>query len=285
MEKLIRSVSLQVYINAQKLLLILLKSSKVLSTLFATKNNNHDLEDRWTKVNFEKLNFYKIDEISKEYNNSDADLNFIKSLGFKSQLVNKKSPVDFSHGPLLFHIINAHPKKYLRIMEIGTAKGFSALCMSKALSNKKKEGIIISNDIIHNQSKRHWNDTEDLNGKVSRDSFIRDNYNDLRSKIMFLSCTSFNLPHIVDLPEIDIWFFDGVHQPKTIYIEFKIALTSCHEDTIFIFDDCTEDYLDYKLQVKKLLKKHKMKYSLISSDSGRKKFYIASQSGFHENIT
>ena len=47
-------------------------------------------------------------------------------------------------------------KKSVTILETGTARGFSALCMAKALEDSKKKGIILTFDILSHNKKSYW---------------------------------------------------------------------------------------------------------------------------------
>ena len=80
----------------------------------------------------------------------------------------------FFHGRLLYSLLSSYisdlPDKYndLKILETGTARGFSAICMAKALIDNKYPGFITTIDAIpHNQS-IYWNCIDDLDGPRSR---------------------------------------------------------------------------------------------------------------------
>ena len=47
-------------------------------------------------------------------------------------------------------------RKLKTIVETGTARGFSSICMSKALIDQKKSGKIISLDCISHNEKIFW---------------------------------------------------------------------------------------------------------------------------------
>jgi hypothetical protein len=248
------------------------------------KNTDRNLEDKWIDVDDQQAIEYFYDSNRRCYNISNDDLRFIRMLAKKTQLVNKKSEVDFAHGILLFSLIKNYPSSHVKVAEIGTAKGFSALCMSAAIKSGGKSGIVMTTDIIPNWVERYWNDVGDLEGKISRGNFIEEEFATLRANIMFLSMASFNISNTIDFPEINVWFFDGVHSPKAIRNEYTVAKKSVSSNTIYIFDDCTEDYKDYRTEVESLLTGDGMIYNLISSKWGRKKFYVASKNGIHNEI-
>ena len=45
----------------------------------------------------------------------------------------------------------------INIIETGTVRGFSALCMAKALSDAKFEGSIFTIDVLPHDKKMFWN--------------------------------------------------------------------------------------------------------------------------------
>lgn len=68
-----------------------------------------------------------------------VDKNWLNQLGFITQVVVKDAPLTFAHGRVLFSALQKFIKikgdevSKFNIVETGTARGFSALCMAKAL--------------------------------------------------------------------------------------------------------------------------------------------------------
>ena len=54
----------------------------------------------------------------------------------------------------------------ITILETGTARGYSSICMSKALNDRKQKGKIFTIDILPNNKKMYWNCIEDHKGKT-----------------------------------------------------------------------------------------------------------------------
>ena len=83
---------------------------------------------------------------------------WLDNLALKTQIVKKKSTIDYQHGRLLYSMVRRELKKFTkndnyRILEVGTARGFSSIVMSKAISDSNKKGNIITIDIIPNKKK------------------------------------------------------------------------------------------------------------------------------------
>ena len=66
---------------------------------------------------------------------------WLDELALQTQIVIKSSPLCYAHGRVLYSALSSHLKSHppnsttqrITIWETGTARGFSALCMAKAL--------------------------------------------------------------------------------------------------------------------------------------------------------
>ena len=68
-----------------------------------------------------------------------------------TQVTIKNSDICYAHGRVLYSALCHYIKKLnhsISIIETGTSKGFSSLCMAKALSDLKKIGSIHTIDIL-----------------------------------------------------------------------------------------------------------------------------------------
>ena len=67
------------------------------------------------------------------------DKEWLNKLALQTQIVIKKSPLNYAHGRVLYSLLrnylrtNSKKLKGLNIVETGTARGFSSLYMAKAL--------------------------------------------------------------------------------------------------------------------------------------------------------
>ena len=81
-----------------------------------------------------------------------VDPDWLDELALHTQVVKKTSPLSYVHGRIIYTTLmeyldnNNQPR--LNIVETGTARGFSALCMAKALEDSNAEGLITTFDII-----------------------------------------------------------------------------------------------------------------------------------------
>ena len=94
----------------------------------------HQLCHELANLNLESyVSYYPFDN---EYNIPN---DFIFDLAFKTVVVHKRSKITLNHGKLLYselkkYIINNN-NKFINIIETGTARGYSAICMAKALND------------------------------------------------------------------------------------------------------------------------------------------------------
>lgn len=150
---------------------------------------------RWNNMPFGKEirasrnEYLKIAEIARNKNYSEVD-DFEKETGFRidqdwyhelalhTQVVVKKSEINYVHGRLLYSLLSQflEQAKYqlINILETGTARGFSSLCMAKALFDANRNGKIITFDVLPHNRKMYWNCIDDHNGLRSREELLGD---------------------------------------------------------------------------------------------------------------
>ena len=98
-------------------------------------------------------------EIEKYEQNEDIaiDKEWLDELALHTQIVIKESPLCYAHGRVLYTALSKylteHPSSSstdgLTIWETGTARGFSALCMAKALKDQGQSGVGDEFDVLH----------------------------------------------------------------------------------------------------------------------------------------
>ena len=98
-----------------------------------------------------------------------------------TQVVIKKSTINYQHGRILYaelcNYIRNNSISNIIILETGTARGFSSVCMSKAISDCKSVGEINTIDILPNNEKIYWNSISDIDGKKQGQSFCKNGMN------------------------------------------------------------------------------------------------------------
>ena len=208
---------------------------------------------------------------------------FIENLAYTLQNVLKKTRNSYVHGYILysylaeyvndFYKLNKNKTDILNIVDIGTARGFSSLCLAKALENNNISGKIFTFDILPNRSSFFWNSHTDISqGQLSRIELLKP-WRDLVDKyIIFFSTATFNSLNIVDIPKIHFAFIDGSHSFQDVFLEINYLIQRLDNNSILIFDDYDEELFPGVVKACNYLSslnKHKS-FELISIQNRRK---------------
>jgi len=171
------------------------------------------------------------------------DETYLNNLALSTQVVIKKSEINFQHGKLIYSILRNYieTKKYqnLIILETGTARGFSSICMSKALTDSKVNGKIYSIDYLPHNHAMYWNSISDHGGKLSRNDLLK-NWEQEKNNIIFLEGKTKKILKKLDLERINFAFLDAAHTKKDVLHEFNYVKKRQINGDSIIFDDVTE---------------------------------------------
>ncbi len=181
--------------------------------------------------NFEEKTGFKIDE------------NWYHKLALHTQVVVKKSDIVYVHGRLLYASLRKYIEdnniKNINIIETGTARGFSALCMAKALDDSKVSGKIITFDVLPHNHKMYWNCIDDNEGKKTRQELLK-TYRNLTEKYIWFhqGNTKTELPKL-QTDRIHFAFLDSAHEYYYLMDEFLNIKDKQQKGDIIFFDDYT----------------------------------------------
>tara|TARA_Y100000389_G_scaffold29518_1_gene25129 strand:+ start:5149 stop:5961 length:813 start_codon:yes stop_codon:yes gene_type:complete len=218
-------------------------------------NNEVITKDTYTNLHKEALKmdhskFYNLVNNDFEFDNNKI-IEFINELALSTQVVIKKSKLMFLHGYLLYVVLDKYIKnnqdiKFFNILETGTARGFSAICMAKALYDNNKDGKIYTIDIIPNNIKMYWNCIKDFENEYTRIELLKD-YNYLLKYIEFITGDTINILKSINLPRINFAFLDAQHDYIHLNNELNFTKQKQEKNDIIICDDYTI-YNDGRLQ-------------------------------------
>lgn len=191
----------------------------------------------------------KVSEFEKKMGYS-IDKKWINKLALYTQVVIKKSPLNYAHGRILYSALRNYLNKNLKqiksvnIIETGTARGFSALCMAKALQDANTEAKICTIDLLPHDKKIFWNSiTDHHRGIISRAQLL-ENWNDLIERyIIFLKGTTKDILKRFKLQRVHFAFLDANHTFEDVMFEFNKISKSQKSGDIIVFDDYNA--LDY----------------------------------------
>jgi len=229
--------------------MILSKIKKIKGYFFPNKNPFNDGPYGSKK---EYLNIYN-ESIQKEYPHVERfcnelgfkiDKNYLHQLALITQVVIKKSEINFQHGNILYSVLRSYIQSVddddLNILETGTAKGFSSICMSKALLDSGVNGNILSIDFMPHEKNIYWNCILDFNGKNSRKSLLEPWTQELKN-IQFLEGKTRKILRNIKLQRINFAFLDAAHTKRDVLYEYNYLEPKQQRGDVIIFDDVTED--------------------------------------------
>lgn len=210
---------------------------------------------------FEKNTGYKIKKL------------WIDNLALHTQIVKKKSALNYHHGRLLYSALRSYISKNkgqtINILETGTARGFSSICMSKALIDSNCYGKIYTIDIVPNNEKIYWNCIDDWEGKKTRLQLLN-NWSDEIENVVFLTGDCDNVLKNFYLSRINFAFLDAQHNYLNIKNEFNYVSNRQFKGDIIIFDDVNVDqFPEISKFINELEKKKTYKLKVISSSEYR----------------
>ena len=200
----------------------------------------------------------EIKKLEKEFGFS-IKKRWLDKLAFKTQIVKKKSKIDYQHGRLIYSILrkklkNFNKNKKFRILEVGTARGFSSVVMSKAINDSKKKGNIFTIDIIPNRKKIYWNTIDDLKGPQTRENLLK-NYKKYTKIIKFLTGSSLDIIKKIKFKRLNFVFLDGNHDFYNVKNEYDLVKNLQKKSDILFLDDVTAGSFDGIIDLLKIIKK------------------------------
>lgn len=184
---------------------------------------------------YEKQTGYSIDSV------------WLHDLGLHTQVVIKDSDLCYAHGRVLYCALSTYLEQHpavsssdrIAIWETGTARGFSALCMAKALHDQKRAGLIVTFDVLPHQTPMYWNCIDDLDGPKTRADLLQPWKSLVQNYILFFQDnTRIALPKMVT-DRINFAFLDGAHTYQDIMFEFDQIHERQQPGDIIVYDDYT----------------------------------------------
>lgn len=150
----------------------------------------------------------------------------------------KKHPPNWQHG----RVIYALTRQYLAggtdpvtLLDIGTAKGYSALCLQWALLDAERPGRVYSVDVIDPHARIPRNTVADLDGKKTLYELLADWPE--ADGITFLGQTGVGWLQAHEDTRVHVAFVDGKHSGHTVRQEGKLLAARQKKDDLVIFDD------------------------------------------------
>lgn len=211
------------------------------------KNNNVYLELHKNTIN-KKNNL--LDGFEKELG-FKIDKKWFNDVSLVTQTCIKNHELNFNHGRILYSLlckyisdIKNKDQKNISILETGTARGFSSLCMSRAILDQKINGKIITIDCIPHEKKMYWNSISDCEGKKTRADLLS-RWEDELLNIIFIQGWTLDVLNKLAIKRINFAFLDAQHTKESVLKEFKYIYKRQEKGDIIFFDDVTPNHIDF----------------------------------------
>ncbi len=211
---------------------------------------------------------------------------YFENLALHTQVCVKKSKLNYQHGKLLYIFLRAYIEnnfesqnmKLVNVFETGTARGFSSICMAKAIIDSGKPGHIISCDLLPHYHRRYWNCIDDLSGKKTREELLSP-WSEETRLITFVHGKIKNILDHLGCSRIHFAFLDATHAYKDVKAEFDYVSKRQNKGDCIVFDDVTDALFPGVVKAVKEIessKEYSISYISLSDQRG---YAIATKAG------
>ena len=238
------------------------------------------LADKNTYINLWKQeceNIYPEIDLYEKRLGYSINSGWLEDLALHTQVVIKNSPLCWQHGRILYTTFSswldehrAEEYKALTIWETGTARGFSSLCMSKALFDMERFGKIVTFDVLPHNRKIFWNCLDDLEGPKTRSELLSPWQKLVSRYIIFQQGDSKLSLKKVAADRIHFAFLDGSHTYDDVMFEFKQIKDLQLPGDVIVYDDYNVDQFPGLVKaVDAICKEFRYKSEVIYAHDGR----------------
>ena len=236
----------------------------------ASKKQYLQIFDEAKKIRYKNIEDYEKNSGYK------IDVDWLDNLALHTQIVIKKSAICYAHGRILYSCLSKYIKNSslknnnITILETGTSRGFSSVCMAKSLHDNQFKGKILTIDYLPHDTKFYWNCIDDHEGKKTRRELLS-YWRDLcKNYIIFIEGYSKEILKKIKFDRINFAFLDASHTYRAIYNEFKFISKYQEKGDIIIFDDYgNKSYLGLKIAIDEICEIYKYKKLVINATSQR----------------
>ena len=195
------------------------------------------------------VSFPEMDEIEQQQGFA-IDRRWLDEVALHTQIVIKESKLNYQHGRMLYAMLrryiadtSGHNTGPVTILETGTARGFSALCMARALIDANAHGIIVTIDILPHNIPILWNCIDDHDGPKTRQQLLSLWRLELDYVVFIQGWTRKQLAR-TGLSHINFAFLDAQHTAKDVMAEYTFVRDRQQPGDKVIFDDVTPGHFD-----------------------------------------
>ena len=179
------------------------------------------------------------------------DREWLNALALHTQIVVKRSKLNYQHGRLLYSVLRRYLADsarhlhgaHITAFETGTARGFSALCMSKALIDSSVGGEVVTLDVLAHNSPMIWNCIDDHDGPRTRQQLLSA-WPEQLGRVVFIQGWIKSQLQRIGLSRIHFAFLDAQHTAEDVMAEYVYVRDRQQQGDMIVFDDVTSGLFD-----------------------------------------
>ena len=172
------------------------------------------------------------------------------------------------------YLLSKDKQEKINIFETGTARGFSSICMAKALIDSGHKGTVNTIDIIPNKKKIYWNCISDAEGKKTRLELLNSWRKELQY-INFIEGTTSRQMRKLKFEKIDFAFLDAQHDKESVIEEYNFVKRHQTRGDIIIFDDVSKKFNEIMEAIDLIKKENYYNISILEFSDEKRGYAIA----------
>jgi len=191
----------------------------------------------------------EIDQL-EQGNKNAVNRDWLDELALHTQICIKNSELCYQHGRVVYSALATYLDNLqnttngITVLETGTARGFSATCMAKAMEDKGVFGNIFTFDLLPHKVPIYWNIIDDLEGKKSREQLLSPWSDLISQRVRFIQGDTRITLKAVNLARVNFAFLDGGHTYEHVRREFDLVQELQQSGDVIVFDDYTKGVFD-----------------------------------------
>lgn len=150
----------------------------------------------------------------------------------------KRNPPNWQHGRVLYALLSDYlmreDRGFVRALDIGTAKGFSALCMAAALQDRAALGEVVSLDVIDPAARVSRNTIADCDGLNTIATLVAPWV--CSHRVIFRRSSGSRWLND-NIGQVHFAFVDGKHSFSAVREEARLLASCQARGDIAVFDD------------------------------------------------
>lgn len=176
--------------------------------------------------------------------NEKLSFEFFKDLAIRLKIEPEKPVIELDYAPRLCLEVTkfclSTNVKHLTCLEIGTARGFSAILVAAAIEEAGRIATVLTVDRVGHLKRVYRMVNSQEGASMSRSELVAPFVKSLTSKFLFFQSSSSVLDGILESGNIDFAFVDGDHSYLGVKRDIEFLSRRLSDRFLVIFDDYDE---------------------------------------------